>query len=128
MTALTSGASCRGSASSRPTRGRKCGHTVNVAAGAASADVAPHSGPIAVATATGVAAVIFRLFDVDKDDYISVEDLNKVLGLMVGTEMSPSALAAVVAATMEAADMDRDGRISYDDFEAVSAHACCCRR
>lgn len=69
----------------------------------------------------GVAAVIFRLFDVDKDDYISVEDLNKVLGLMVGTEMSPAALAAVVAATMEAADIDRDGRISYDDFEAVSA-------
>jgi len=42
-----------------------------------------------------------------------------VLDMMVGKTMSPSAAAAVVQKTMEEADLDQDGRISFEDFEQV---------
>ena len=61
----------------------------------------------------------FIIFDVDGDGYISSDDMRKVLNLLVGTNMSPAAVSEVIRRTMETADIDRDGRISFEDFSAV---------
>lgn len=67
------------------------------------------------------AAAIFRLFDIDGDGFICRGDLGKLLGLTVGRTISPDAVEDIVSRTIEAADGDGDGRISYEDFEHVSA-------
>lgn len=53
----------------------------------------------------------FRRFDVDKLGYLSAEDITKVLG--------PSINAAEV---MEEVDLDRNGKISIDEFMAYLRH------
>lgn len=66
------------------------------------------------------AAAVFRLYDVDEDGAISRADLTKLLGMMVGRSMTPEQMATVVNMTLEEADRDGDGRISFEDFERVS--------
>jgi len=68
-------------------------------------------------------AVVFRLYDIDGDGVISEGDLRKLLGMLVGKTMSPSTIDAVIAVTLAEADKDRDGRISYEDFEQVCGHS-----
>lgn len=59
---------------------------------------------------------VFKLFDVDEDGFISEADLRACVDLMVGKTISPSNAAAIVAHTLSSADVDGDGRISFDDF------------
>jgi serine/threonine-protein phosphatase 2B regulatory subunit len=59
------------------------------------------------------------LYDIDGDGVISEGDLRKLLEMLVGKTMSPSTIDAVIAVTLAEADKDRDGRISYEDFEQV---------
>ncbi len=63
----------------------------------------------------------FIIFDVDGDGFISSEDMSKVLNLLVGTNMSHDTVAEVIRRTMDTADMDRDGRISFEDFSQSCA-------
>ena len=63
-------------------------------------------------------AAVFRLYDVDGDGSISEADLRSLLGLIVGSAMTPAAMSEVVARTLAAADADGDGRISFEDFES----------
>lgn len=64
-------------------------------------------------------AAVFRLYDVDEDGAISRADLTKLLSMMVGRSMTAEQMASVVTMTMEEADRDGDGRISFEDFERV---------
>ena len=65
---------------------------------------------------------VFRLYDVDGDGYINDADLHAVLRMIAGKAVQPAAVAdEVVARTMAAADRDGDGRISFEDFDAVRA-------
>lgn len=104
-------------------------------------------------------AAVFVIFDADGDGWISESDLRKVVSMLVGgTQVSPmtvvlnsqqatpsapslftaprrqhmseAALGEVVRRTMDAADVDRDGRISFEDFSQACALGlrCCCRR
>jgi serine/threonine-protein phosphatase 2B regulatory subunit len=72
---------------------------------------------------------VFRLYDVDGDGYINDADLHAVLRMIAGKAVQPAGVAdEVVARTMAAADRDGDGRISFEDFDAVRvrtrAHVC----
>lgn len=67
-------------------------------------------------------AAVFRLYDVDEDGAISRADLTKLLSMMVGRSMTAEQMGTVVSMTMEEADRDGDGRISFEDFERVSGH------
>ena len=61
--------------------------------------------------------MVFRLYDIDGDGMISPSDLKKLLEIMVGKAMSPATMEAVIESTLQEADCDKDGKISYEDFE-----------
>jgi hypothetical protein len=67
----------------------------------------------------------FIIFDVDGDGFISVDDMNKVMNLLVGNNMSPLTVSEVIRRTMDTADIDKDGSISFDDFCQVRSRCVC---
>lgn len=67
-------------------------------------------------------AVAFRIYDMDKDGYISNGELFQVLKMMVGNNLKDTQLQQIVDKTIINADKDGDGRISFEEFCAVSIY------
>lgn len=67
--------------------------------------------------------VAFRIYDMDKDGYISNGELFQVLKMMVGNNLKDTQLQQIVDKTIINADKDGDGRISFEEFCAVSVKA-----
>jgi len=65
-------------------------------------------------------AVAFKIYDIDRDGYISNGELFQVLKMMVGNNLKDGQLQQIVDKTIIYSDKDGDGRISYDEFCAVS--------
>lgn len=65
--------------------------------------------------------VAFKIYDIDRDGYISNGELFQVLKMMVGNNLKDGQLQQIVDKTIIYSDKDGDGRISYDEFCAVSA-------
>ncbi|KAL6068680.1 hypothetical protein STEG23_012520 [Scotinomys teguina] len=63
----------------------------------------------------------FRIYDMDKDGYISNGELFQVLKMMVGNNLKDTQLQQIVDKTIINADKDGDGRISFEEFCAVIA-------
>ncbi|KAI5611585.1 WD repeat-containing protein 92, partial [Silurus asotus] len=63
----------------------------------------------------------FRIYDMDKDGYISNGELFQVLKMMVGSNLKDTQLQQIVDKTIINADKDGDGRISFEEFCAVSS-------
>jgi len=64
--------------------------------------------------------VAFKIYDIDRDGYISNGELFQVLKMMVGNNLKDAQLQQIVDKTIIYSDKDGDGRISYDEFCAVS--------
>ncbi|XP_074751140.1 calcineurin subunit B type 1, partial [Hippocampus comes] len=62
-----------------------------------------------------------RIYDMDKDGYISNGELFQVLKMMVGNNLKDTQLQQIVDKTIINADKDGDGRISFEEFCAVRA-------
>uniref|UniRef100_A0A1I8IND7 Calcineurin subunit B type 1 n=1 Tax=Macrostomum lignano TaxID=282301 RepID=A0A1I8IND7_9PLAT len=58
----------------------------------------------------------FKIYDIDKDGYISNAELFKVLKMMVGNNLKDEQLQQIVDKTIIFADKDGDGKISYEEF------------
>ncbi|VDM16961.1 unnamed protein product [Hydatigera taeniaeformis] len=60
----------------------------------------------------------FKIYDVDKDGYISNGELFQVivLKMMVGNNLKDAQLQQIVDKTIMFADQDGDGRISFEEF------------
>ena len=65
-------------------------------------------------------AVAFKIYDMDKDGYISNGELFQVLKMMVGNNLKDTQLQQIVDKTIIHADTDGDGKISFEEFCAVS--------
>ena len=61
----------------------------------------------------------FAVYDIDGDGFISNDELYKVLKMMVGKNLKDKQLAEIVNRTMQYADKDEDGRISFDEFCSI---------
>uniref|UniRef100_A0A8I3X6E5 Protein phosphatase 3 regulatory subunit B, alpha n=1 Tax=Callithrix jacchus TaxID=9483 RepID=A0A8I3X6E5_CALJA len=61
----------------------------------------------------------FRIYDMDKDGYISNGELFQVLKMMVGNNLKDTQLQQIVDKTIINADKDGDGRISFEEFCAI---------
>uniref|UniRef100_A0A8C4RA75 Protein phosphatase 3 regulatory subunit B, alpha n=1 Tax=Eptatretus burgeri TaxID=7764 RepID=A0A8C4RA75_EPTBU len=61
----------------------------------------------------------FRIYDMDKDGYISNGELFQVLKMMVGNNLKETQLQQIVDKTILNADKDGDGRISFAEFCTV---------
>ncbi|KAL1922409.1 uncharacterized protein VTP21DRAFT_9948 [Calcarisporiella thermophila] len=61
----------------------------------------------------------FKVYDMDRDGYISNGELFLVLKMMVGNNLRDQQLQQIVDKTIMEADKDQDGRISFEEFLAV---------
>ena len=62
---------------------------------------------------------VFSVYDVDKDGFISREELYTVLKMMVGSNLKEVQLQQVVNRTFRDVDKDMDGKISFEEFKAI---------
>ncbi|KAI8984990.1 calcium/calmodulin-dependent protein phosphatase [Trametes punicea] len=72
----------------------------------------------------------FKVYDMDRDGYISNGELFLVLKMMVGNNLKDGQLQQIVDKTIMEADKDGDGKLSFDEFEqmvsnTVRVHAIC---
>ena len=58
----------------------------------------------------------FKIYDVDRDGYISNGELFHVLKMMVGNNLKDTQLQQIVDKTIIYADKDQDGKISFVYF------------
>ena len=63
--------------------------------------------------------VAFKVYDMDRDGFISNGELFLVLKMMVGNNLKDQQLQQIVDKTIMEADQDHDGRISFEEFMAV---------
>uniref|UniRef100_A0A3B3BRT3 EF-hand domain-containing protein n=1 Tax=Oryzias melastigma TaxID=30732 RepID=A0A3B3BRT3_ORYME len=61
----------------------------------------------------------FRIYDVDKDGFISNGELFQVLKMMAGSNLKDWELQQVVDKTIIGADQDGDGRLCFQEFSQV---------
>ncbi|MBZ3882614.1 Calcineurin B homologous protein 1 [Sciurus carolinensis] len=61
----------------------------------------------------------FQLYDLDKDDKISRSELLQVLHMMVGVNIPDEQLGVIADRTIQEADQDGDGAISFTEFVKV---------
>jgi len=61
----------------------------------------------------------FKIYDIDKDGFISNGELFTVLKMMVGNNLKDSQLQQIVDKTIIYADKNGDGKIDYEEFAAV---------
>ena len=59
------------------------------------------------------------MYDIDGDGFISNGELFQVLKMMVGTNLNDVQLQQIVDKTIIEADLDKDGKISYEEFCAI---------
>ena len=58
----------------------------------------------------------FKVYDIDRDGYISNGELFIVLKMMVGSNLKDGQLQQIVDKTIMEADLDKDGKISFEEF------------
>ncbi|KAJ2900178.1 Calcineurin subunit B [Zalerion maritima] len=58
----------------------------------------------------------FKVYDIDRDGYISNGELFIVLKMMVGSNLKDQQLQQIVDKTIMEADTDKDGKISFEEF------------
>lgn len=56
------------------------------------------------------------MYDLNKNDYITREEFKVILNSMVGANITSDQLDKIADRTIEEADADRDGKISFDEF------------
>ncbi|KAH0566319.1 Calcineurin subunit B [Trichoglossum hirsutum] len=61
----------------------------------------------------------FKVYDIDRDGYISNGELFIVLKMMVGSNLKDQQLQQIVDKTIMEADQDNDGKISFDEFKKM---------
>lgn len=66
----------------------------------------------------------FKIYDIDRDGYIGNGELFIVMKMMVGKNLQDEELQQIVDKTMMEADMDGDGKLSFEEFKnAVDSRA-----
>jgi serine/threonine-protein phosphatase 2B regulatory subunit len=61
----------------------------------------------------------FKVYDIDRDGFISNGELYIVLKMMVGSNLKDSQLQQIVDKTIIQADLDGDGKISFQEFKQM---------
>lgn len=64
-------------------------------------------------------AFAFKVYDIDRDGYISNGELFIVLKMMVGSNLKDHQLQQIVDKTLMEADLDKDGKISFEEFKKM---------
>ncbi|GAB6029954.1 hypothetical protein CHUAL_005649 [Chamberlinius hualienensis] len=60
----------------------------------------------------------FRIYDFDKDDMLSADDIKHVVRLLTGDQqMDENGIKLIIDKIFQEADLDGDGKLSYPEFE-----------
>ena len=59
----------------------------------------------------------FKIYDIDKDGFISNGELYIVLKIMVGNNLEDEQLQQIVDRTIMENDVDGDGKLSFEEFK-----------
>ncbi|GAV47564.1 hypothetical protein ZYGR_0H04100 [Zygosaccharomyces rouxii] len=62
---------------------------------------------------------VFKIYDIDKDGYISNGELFIVLKVMVGNNLDDEQLQQIVDRTVMENDIDGDGLLSFEEFKSA---------
>lgn len=65
---------------------------------------------------------MFKIYDVDNDNRISLDDLKQILKMMVGNYISEEKLTDLAVRTMKQADKNANGFIEFDEFCTAFLH------
>lgn len=65
---------------------------------------------------------MFKIYDVDNDDKISLEDLKKILKMMVGNYIIETQLTDLAVRTLRQTDKNCNGYIDFDEFCTAFLH------
>lgn len=65
----------------------------------------------------------FQVYDIDGDGYISNGELFQVLKMMVGNNLNDVQLQQIVDKTILEGDLDKDGKISFEEFKKMINNA-----
>lgn len=71
---------------------------------------------------TLLSTVAFKVYDMDRDGFISNGELFLVLKMMVGNNLKDQQLQQIVDKTIMEADQDGDGKINFEEFKAMVAN------
>ncbi|KAG8898932.1 Calcineurin subunit B [Tulasnella sp. 403] len=66
----------------------------------------------------------FKVYDMDRDGFISNGELFLVLKMMVGNNLKDAQLQQIVDKTIMEADKDGDGKLSFEEFTSAVAKTC----
>lgn len=58
----------------------------------------------------------FSIYDLDKSGYITQDEFKVILNMMVGSNITPEQLECIAERTINEADSDNDGKISFEEF------------
>jgi len=61
----------------------------------------------------------FQIYDMDADGFISNGELFQVLQMMVGDNLTEVQLQQIVDKTIIEADLDKDGKINFEEFKKL---------
>jgi len=64
----------------------------------------------------------FKVYDMDRDGYISNGELFLVLKMMVGNNLKDQQLQQIVDKTIMEADQNGDGKLDFEEFKAMVAN------
>ncbi|KDN37822.1 putative CNB1-calcineurin B, regulatory subunit [Tilletiaria anomala UBC 951] len=64
----------------------------------------------------------FKVYDMDRDGYISNGELFLVLKMMVGNNLKDQQLQQIVDKTIMEADQNGDGKLDFEEFQAMVAN------
>ncbi|KAF8514805.1 calcium/calmodulin-dependent protein phosphatase [Hysterangium stoloniferum] len=67
----------------------------------------------------------FKVYDMDRDNYISNGELFLVLKMMVGNNLKDQQLQQIVDKTIMEADKDGDGKLSFEEFAQMVTNTAC---
>lgn len=59
----------------------------------------------------------FKIYDIDRDGFVGNGELYIVMKMMVGKNLQDEELQQIVDKTMMEADLDGDGRLSFEEFK-----------
>ncbi|KAJ1887534.1 Calcineurin subunit B, partial [Coemansia sp. IMI 209127] len=63
----------------------------------------------------------FKIYDMDRDGFISNGELFHVLRMMVGNNLTPAQVQQIVDKTIRDADKNGDGKIDFEEFQQFVA-------
>lgn len=67
--------------------------------------------------------VLFKIYDSDEDGFVNFNDLHSIMKLIIGKDLTGEQVTEIVNRTIDDADKDRDGKLSFKEFEAVKSRA-----